>query len=297
MPSLNIVGAGNLGKTLGHLWQQCGFFSVTAVCNRSLASAEQACRFIGAGEPAADIQAMPEVDCWLIATPDREITTVAHALGERRDTGKSGARPTVVFHCSGALSSESLAACKTSAIASAHPVHSFADPAQSVATLAGSSVAIEGNDSAVDLLHRAFAAIGCEPLALAAANKSLYHAGSVFACNYLTVLMDLSLRSFAAAGIEREHALQLLRPIVLQTAENNMQLGPEDSLTGPIARGDTDTVQSQLQALRQSDAQLARHYRQLGCACVELAQRGGLPDTEAARLLDILADEQEEPSR
>ena len=297
MPSLNIVGAGNLGKTLGRLWQQSGFFSVTSVCNRSVTSAEQASRFIGAGKPAANIQAMAEADCWLVATPDREIATVAAALAQRLDIGGESERQTVVFHCSGALSSESLAACKPSAVASAHPVHSFADPAQSVATLAGSSVAIEGSDNAVDLLHRAFAAIGCEPLALAAENKSLYHAGSVFACNYLTVLMDLSLRSFAAAGIERQQALQLLRPIVLQTAENNMQRGPEKSLTGPIARGDADTVRTQLHALRQSDTQLAEHYRQLGHACVELAQRGGLPEAQAARILDILLDKQEEPSR
>lgn len=297
MPSLNIVGAGNLGKTLGRLWQQSGFFQVTSVCNRSLANAEQACQFIGAGEPTADLLAMAEADCWLIATPDREIASVAHALAERLDITGAGEQATIVFHCSGALSSESLAACKPSALASAHPVHSFANPAQSVATLAGSSVAIEGSDSAVDLLRRAFAAIGCKPLALAMENKSLYHAGSVFACNYLTVLMDLSLRTFAAAGIERQQALELLRPIVLQTAENNMQLGPENALTGPIARGDSGTVQTQLQALQQSDTQLAQHYRHLGRACVELAQRGGLPEAEAARILDILLDEQEEPSR
>ena len=297
MPGLNIVGAGNLGKTLGKLWQQSGFFTITSVCNRSLASAEEACQFIGAGKPTAGILAMPDTDCWLIATPDREIASVTHALAERLGITGEGKGATVVFHCSGALSSESLAACKPAAIASAHPVHSFADPAQSIDTLAGSSVAIEGSDSAVDLLHRAFTAIGCEPLALAMENKTLYHAGSVFACNYLTVLMDLSLRSFAAAGIEREQALKLLRPIVLQTAENNMQLGPEESLTGPIARGDTDTVHTQLQALQQADAQLAQHYRQLGRACVELAQRGNLPEAEAARILDTLLDEQEEPSR
>ncbi len=284
MPTLNIIGAGKLAKTLGRLWQQQGFFRVRSICNRTLQSAEAAVEFIGAGSACPSIDAMEDADCWLIASGDGQIAPLAQQLTVRLMEDNT------VFHCSGALSSEILSPCRPAAIASAHPVHSFADPQRSLRTLAGSSVALEGDESAIELLQAAFSAIGCETLTIAPENKSLYHAGSVFACNYLTALMDLSLRTFSAAGIDRQQALKLLKPIVLQTAENNMQLGPEKSLTGPVARGDLDTVTAQLSALQKTDAQLAHCYRQLGLACVELARRGPLPKEAAARLTELLSE-------
>lgn len=283
IPTLNIIGAGKLGKTLGRLWQQAGVFHIQSLCNRTLQSAEEAAGFIGAGLASSSIAAMADADCWLIASDDAQIAPLAEQLGPRvraRDT---------VFHCSGALGSEVLSPCRPAAIASAHPVHSFADPQLSLRQLPGSSVALEGDDRAVELLLGAFAVIGCETLTIAPENKSLYHAGSVFACNYLTALIDLSLNTFAAAGIGREQALKLLEPIVLQTARNNMQLGPEKSLTGPIARGDTNTIATQLRVLEKTDAQLAQCYRQLGLACVELARRGGLEEYTADGLAELLS--------
>ncbi|WP_193161085.1 Rossmann-like and DUF2520 domain-containing protein [Microbulbifer hainanensis] len=286
MRSLNIIGAGRLGKTLGRLWHQQGTFRVQTVCNRTADSTRAAVAFIGAGHGAASLESMDDADCWLIATGDGHIEEVAAALAPRL----ADKNDTVVFHCSGALSSKVLAPCRPAAIASAHPVHSFADPAQSVRNLAGTSVALEGDAAATSLLGSAFAALQCKLLAIAPENKSLYHAGSVFACNYLSALMDLSLRTFAAAGIEREQALELLSPIVMQTARNNMQLGPEKSLTGPIARGDATTVAAQLEALQQTDPQLAECYRQLGRACVELARRGTLSPDGADALTELLQE-------
>ena len=286
MRSLNIIGAGRLGKTLGRLWHQQGIFRIQAVCNRTADSTRAAVAFIGAGRGAASLASMDDADCWLIATGDGQIAEIAAALAPRL-ADKNDA---VVFHCSGALSSEVLAPCRPAAIASAHPVHSFADPAQSVQSLAGTSVALEGDTPATSLLGDAFAALQCKLLTIAPENKSLYHAGSVFACNYLSALMDLSLRTFAAAGIEREQALELLSPIVMQTAQNNMQLGPERSLTGPIARGDATTVAAQLEVLQQTDPQLAECYRQLGRACVELARRGTLSPDDADALTELLQE-------
>ncbi|MCW8128067.1 Rossmann-like and DUF2520 domain-containing protein [Microbulbifer halophilus] len=286
MQTLNIIGAGKLGKTLGRLWRQRQVFEIGAICNRTAESTRDAAAFIGAGDAAESIAAMPDADCWLIATGNGQIAEIAEALGRRRgDCGRA-----VVFHCSGALGSAILEPCRPAAAASAHPVHSFADPALSLETLPGSSVALEGDSRAVEWLHSAFTALDCVPLTIAPENKSLYHAGSVFACNYLTALMDLSLRTFDAAGIDREQALRLLQPIVLQTARNNLQLGPEKALTGPIARGDGTTVSAQLEALQAADPQLAQSYRQLGQACVELARRGGLGEEASERLTELLSE-------
>lgn len=282
MSTLNIIGAGRLGRTLGRLWQTHGFFRIQSICNRTLESAQSAVEFIGAGSASPSIETLTDADCWLIASGDAQIAPIAKQVATRLEEGN------IVFHCSGALSSKVLSPCRPATIASAHPVHSFADPQQSLRTLADSSTTLEGDNHAVALLRRAFAALGCKTLSIEPENKTLYHAGSVLACNYLTGLMDLSLRTFAAAGIDGKQARRLLKPIVLQTAQNNMQLGPEKSLTGPIARGDLDTVAAQVDVLQKLDPQLAQCYRQLGLACVELARRGQLADDDADQLAELL---------
>ncbi|QFT54144.1 Rossmann-like and DUF2520 domain-containing protein [Microbulbifer sp. THAF38] len=286
MKTLNIIGAGRLGKTLGRLWQQAGVFQVQSILNRSFDNAKAAEDFIGAGRAVPALKSMEPADFWLIACGDSEIAATADRLADH--LGKR--EGIVAFHCSGALSSQVLEVLRPASIASAHPVHSFADPLRSLDSFTGSSVALEGDSSATAALEEAFTAIGCKTLTIEAQHKSLYHAGSVIACNYLTVLIDLSLHSFAAAGIDRDSALKLLEPIVLQTAQNNMALGPETSLTGPIARGDLETVANQLKNLTSVSPELAHHYRQLGLACVELARRGQLSDESAAKLIELLSE-------
>lgn len=291
--TLNIIGAGKLGQTLGRLWQQQSIFALTGICNRSLHSAQAACAFIGAGQAYQAIEQMPPADCWLIATADSDIAPTAEALANHlaapAQADKSLAAP-LVFHCSGALPASILACCRPASIASAHPVHSFADPQRSLETLAGSTVAVEGDEEATPILQRAFSALACDILNLNAEQKVLYHSGSVMACNYLTVLLDQSLKVFQAAGIDEQSARKLLEPIVSQTVHNNFAMGPAQALTGPIARGDADTIARQVKALQKTDKTLLETYRTLGLAGIELAKQSGLEDEKARQLENILRE-------
>lgn len=293
MHTLNIIGAGNLGRTLARLWSERQIFRIGSVCNRSLPSAREATAFIGAGTASTDIKSMAAADFWLIATPDDHIEMAAEALAPQLLTG--AAHPPIVFHCSGALPASILSACTGARLASAHPVHSFASPEHSVGNLPGSFVALEGDPVAREQLETAFAGLDCNCITLNPEQKVLYHTGSVMACNYLTVLMDISLQTFAAAGIEERTARQLLEPIVLQTAKNNFALGPERALTGPLVRGDIQTVSRQLDALSQQASAQPRNtaptltdvYRLLGKAALPLAQKAGLNATDAQKLQDL----------
>ena len=74
------------------------------------------------------------------------------------------------------------------------------------------------------------------------------------------------------------------------TVNNVASLGPGAALTGPIARGDKQTVARHLAALDATDADLAGLYRQLGRRTVALARRAGKIDAATAeRLMEILA--------
>ncbi|WGL17749.1 DUF2520 domain-containing protein [Microbulbifer bruguierae] len=275
MLTLNIIGAGKLGRTLARLWHQQQVFTIGALCNRTTASSKEARDFIGAGEAVKHITSMPPADLWLIAVPDDDIEPTAIELAAtltHLQQDRPQYRP-IVFHCSGALPASVLAACAVAELASAHPAHSFADPERSLADFSGTTVALEGTEQAQEYLEKAFTMLGCHSIRLSPEQKVLYHTGSVMACNYLTVLLELSLQIFAAAGIERDTATRLLAPIVRQTANNNFALGPQRALTGPLVRGDVQTIERQLKALDALPQQhLSQVYRLLGKSALPLAE-------------------------
>lgn len=271
MPTLNIIGAGLLGKTMGRLWHQAGVFEIQDVLNRSAGSSNAAVAFIGAGRALIDLSGLRPADLWLIATPDSHIEACCRQLVDAKLLNQGQ----VVFHCSGALSSQSLnaAAEAGAATASVHPVRSFADPAHAAANFAGTWCGVEGDPRALALLQLACDAIGARAVLVDAQYKAVYHAASVFAANYLVTLLDVALQAYARAGLPPELASQMMEPLVRGSVDNVFALGPAAALTGPIARGDTKTVERQQQAVMEWDADIGALYRQLALHTEELARR------------------------
>jgi predicted short-subunit dehydrogenase-like oxidoreductase (DUF2520 family) len=192
-----------------------------------------------------------------------------------------------VFHCSGAWSSGELApavACGA-AVASIHPLKTFADAATAVATFAGTPCGAEGDAAALVILKPAFEAIGAQLFELDAAMKTAYHAASVLVCNDLTALIEAGTQAYALAGITPNNARRLMAPLVRETLDNIFNLGTARALTGPVMRGDLEVVRKQLAALTNAAPQVAAVYRSLGLIAVELARKSG--DADAAALTAI----------
>ena len=269
-PTLNIVGAGKVGRVLGRLFADHGAFTVQDVLTRSKGSAMEAAGFIGAGNPVAEMASMRTADAWMLAVTDDQIGPACAQLAQLQPL--SGA---LVFHCSGAKSSAALeaAALAGAATASVHPVRSFADPAFVAKHFAATFCGIEGDPRALTMLDTALAAIGAQPVPIDAAAKTVYHAASVFASNYLVTVMDAALRAYQAAGIPEQTARAMAAPLAAETLANVLRLGPGAALTGPIARGDFDTVGRQQDALDVWDSDTGALYRALAQATLGLAQR------------------------
>jgi predicted short-subunit dehydrogenase-like oxidoreductase (DUF2520 family) len=269
LKTLNMVGAGRVGRTLAALWQLSGVFEIQGVLTRSPGSAREAVAFIGAGSAADAMNALPAADVWLLAVPDGQIAPAAERLAA------SGALRAgdMVFHCSGALPSGELDAVRAlgAHIASVHPLKSFADAADAVRTFAGTYCVAEGDAAALALLGPAFERIGARMAAIDARFKTVYHAGSVMVCNYLTALMEAGLQCFEKAGLPRNTATEMMEPLVRETLDNVFRLGTQKALTGPIARGDHAVVARQLAALLQADPRLAAVYQSLGMIALGLA--------------------------
>ncbi len=106
-----------------------------------------------------------------------------------------------------------------------------------------------------------------------AANKLLYHAGSVFASNYLVTLMDVALRAYQAAGIPFDVAKAMAEALARQSLDNVSKLGTVEALTGPIARGDMATVAKQAEVVRNWDANAGDLYAAFTAPTLSLAAR------------------------
>lgn len=251
MLTLNIIGAGRLGKTLAQLAHRSGQYRIGAVVCRSLPAAQQACAFIGGGAPRDSLQALPAANLTLLAVPDGAIASVA-------------------FHASGVGEAALLAPLAAAGVhcASLHPAFSFAEPARAVQGFAGTRCALEGDVTAFPVLRDFAAAIGAVPFDLAPGGKAAYHAALSIASNYLVTLHDLAARVAAQAGMSDEVAAAVLGGLMRQTLENTLALGPQAALTGPIARGDAGTVAKHRGVLPAADDAL---YCALGQATAGLA--------------------------
>ena len=277
--TLSCIGAGRLGKTLCHLFAQ--HLHIGHIINCSEDSARLAVKFIGAGQ--ARRVPVDSADIWLIATPDNEIKAASAVLRTASVLRESD----TVFHCSGALNAAELdiSDCHT---ASVHPIHSFADPQQSISQFAGTPCGMEGNRSALDRLQPLFERVAAKPFVIDSQQKALYHAATVMTCNYLVSLLELGQKMLTAAGVSPQQGVNPLEPLIRQTLDNYFNTDAISALTGPISRGDTATVASHIQALQQQPNNWQQVYRALGNTTRVIAAKQGQASAENLSAIDRL---------
>ncbi len=285
MKTLNIIGSGRVGRTCGGLWAKARVFEIQDVLTRSRASAGEAVKFIGAGCAVGRLDEMRPADVWMIATRDDAIVPSCAALA---GSGKL-VPDDIVFHVSGATPSSDLGAAREcgALIASVHPIKTFTDAGQASRTFSGTFCSAEGDREALKVLKPAFEKIGAKVFGIAVELKRVYHAGGVFACNYLVALIEAALRAHEKAGIPRAASLEALEPMVRETVDAIFEKGPARALTGPISRGDVEAVRRQLAAVREWDRGMAELYRGLGLLAVALAETDARLD--AARAAELRA--------
>lgn len=293
MKTLNVIGCGKVGKTLARLWTRQGVFQVHSILNRTLESAQRAAEFVGSGRAVASYAELERAALVMISASDEAIADCCRQLC-RTDALQPG---TIVFHCSGSLWSAVLepARARGARIASLHPVKSFAEPAAAAESFAGTFCAGEGDPAACEVLRDAVQRCGGIWFAVEPAFKTIYHAGTVFASNYLVAVVEIAVRCLQKAGVPRQTALEVLRPLVAGTCTNVFELGPVRALTGPICRGETSVVAAQGEALGAWDQGVLELYRRLGQVALDLAKAQGAAPPEALQALQQILSRQQEP--
>lgn len=271
-PTIAIIGPGKVGSALAILARDAGY-DIVAVGGRDEARVRAVASEVGNDVQALSVTAAAASSEFVILTvSDAAVQSVAEKIAQAASLA-SGA---IVVHCSGALTSEVLSSVKTQpdiSTGSFHPLQTFPNVESALESLPGSHSFIEGDARAVEVLERFGADIGTTCVPIETESKVLYHASAVMACNYLCSLIDAALTANEAAGIDRGVAVQALRPLIQATLDNIVSLGPEAALTGPIQRGDAQTVALHAQALSQVSPELQALYRALGSWTVSLASR------------------------
>jgi predicted short-subunit dehydrogenase-like oxidoreductase (DUF2520 family) len=285
LPTLNIIGGGRVGKTLGKLWNDAGLLQMQDVLCRSMESAQTATDLIGAGTPITEWSNLRPAAIHLLSVPDDAAQEAVATLAEHVDLQGS-----IVFHTSGWMASNILqqAQNKGAATASVHPIKGFADPALAASTFAGTPCGVEGNARALDALMPLFEKIGGKVFTIDAAQKPLYHVATIIGCNYMVALTSLAQQSLVAAGIDETQAMDILVPLLQGTVDNLQKLGPVKALTGPISRGDASSVQAHLDALQAWNPQVAETYADLAAHTIDIAAAQGTPTDQLTTIRAVL---------
>lgn len=262
-----VVGPGRAGLALAYAMVQREAAREVVVCGRSPEPPAHPLFIQGLAEYVFGI-ATPEpgTSAIFLAVPDGVVPEMAHTLAGHGDAPTGCA----AYHLSGALSTDVLAPlhARGYAVGSFHPLQSLAHPVTAAERIPGSYVAVTGTPQAVAVARRLTASLGCRILTVPETWRPMYHAAAVMASNFLPPLLDAAARLLEQAGVAHEDALPALLPLVRGTLENVAELGVDRAVTGPVARGDLETVELHLRALVPEDRRL---YALLGRELARLA--------------------------
>ena len=245
-PRIAMVGPGSLGSALAVSLSNAGYRVSEVVSREGRASRQRARRLanrVGARATTTNRPALTAQIVWL-CVPDREIARCARSLGEA-----SGWKGKVALHSSGALSSDELSVLrrKGAAVASLHPMMTFVRGV--TPSLEGVPFALEGDALAVRTARAIVRQLRGEVFTIQKKQKPAYHAWGAFASPLLISALVAAEQVAGAAGIGRESARRMMLPIVLQTMANYACRGPEGAFSGPIVRGDAETLRKHLKIL------------------------------------------------
>jgi predicted short-subunit dehydrogenase-like oxidoreductase (DUF2520 family) len=251
-PRITIVGAGNLGTALATCLHGAGYVIDQVVFRNSGGSRRQAAALAKrVGARAVEVaRATIDSDVVWLCVPDDAIATVARSLAQNADW-----KGRVALHSSGALASDEMVAlCRRGALAaSVHPMMTFvagSRQAGSELSLAGVPFAIAGDAKAVRASRAIVKELGGKAYTIRRQDKVAYHAWGTFASPLLTALLATTEHVAAAAGVNRREAKRRMLPILQQTLANYAARGAAGAFSGPIVRGDVETIRRHLRVLR-----------------------------------------------
>ncbi|MDO5146317.1 MAG: DUF2520 domain-containing protein [Eubacteriales bacterium] len=275
-----IIGAGKVGCSLGkyfvlHGLSVSGFFDVSPELAKTAAQFAQT-RYTDNLETL-----VKESDALFLTVPDGLITQVWNQVREYPIEGK------YICHCSGALSAgEAFPGIKDRGAFgySIHPLFAVSDRFQSWKELSHAYFTIEGDEEHLEEVRAQFASFGNPVRIIRPEDKVKYHCAAAICSNQVIALIEESLCLMEQCGFEKDSGLQALSPLIEGNVKKVLGNGTEQSLTGPVERGDVKTIQKHMEVLGEEDRLL---YRLLSKKLETIARKKN-PDRDYEALRRIL---------
>jgi predicted short-subunit dehydrogenase-like oxidoreductase (DUF2520 family) len=258
------VGAGNVGTTLGkyfavHKLSVAGYFSGREE------NARAAANFTGSKAYTGLKHLVSDSDGIFVTTPDKMIASIWRELKDMDIAGK------YICHCSGVLSSRIFdgAQERRAKAVSVHPLAAINDKRESYRHMQNVAFTVEGEREAAEAMKSLFASLGNPAEILATDQKEKYHAGAVFLTNFVVALAHSGTGLLLSCGLDEAFARQAWKHLFYANAQNVFADGPVQALTGPVERGDAETVRKHLDCLEEPARSL---YRLLSQELLQVAR-------------------------
>lgn len=279
---IGLIGAGRVGVTLSRALQNHGH-SIVAAHAISDSSKQRVQEFL----PATDLLDIPQIiensQTILFAVPDDVLPGLVNGIAQTIGFKKHQ----FVIHTSGRFGIEVLAAAKAQGALpmAIHPAMTFTGAASDVERVIGCPFAITTSDDLLPIAAAIVLNMGGREFVVAEEDRVIYHAALSHAANHSNMVINQSKQLLKEIGIENPGLF--LSPLVSAAVENALTMGIE-SLTGPIVRGDVETVKAHLHALESKE--ILDTYRALAKVTVQHSLLNKkISKATADELLDLLS--------
>jgi len=282
---VGVIGAGRVGTALAIALRRAGH-RIAAASAVSSASRERVDRYLSGTPVRQPADVIASADLVLLTVPDdalpglvRGLAATGAPLAGRMLAHTSGRHGLAVLEPATELGALPLAL---------HPVMTFTGRADDADKLAGISFGVTAPTVLRPAAEVLVMEMGGEPVFIAEADRGLYHAALAGAANHLVTQVVQAEDLLTRAGVAQP--ARMLGPLLSAALDNALRLG-DAGLTGPVARGDAETVAGHVEALRADAPEALPAYLALARLTATRALASGmLSAPDAQRLLDVLAE-------
>jgi predicted short-subunit dehydrogenase-like oxidoreductase (DUF2520 family) len=292
MTRIGVVGAGRVGAVLSAALRAAGH-EVVAAAGESAASRDRIDALLPGVRRAKPTDVARSCELLLLTVPDDMLENVVTTM-----VGAGAIRPgQVVCHTSGRHGLAVLAAAEEIGARplALHPAMTFTGTALDLERLRGCVYGVTAHEQDRDLAESLVEDLGGEAVWVAEDKRTLYHAGLAHGANHLVTLVSQAMELLAAAGADDPAAM--LRPLLAASLDNALVAG-DAALTGPIVRGDVNTVAAHLADIAEAAPATIPSYVAMAKATLDRAVLDGrLLPIRAGRIVRLLDDALERVER
>lgn len=285
-----IVGAGAVGSVLGKILVE-NRQRVTAVISRSMGSARRCGRFLSCRNVSTALDAIPQsTHLVMITTPHSAVEEVAQSLAAREGFRWRGV---AVCHASGMLTAGALAPLRDAGatVFSFHPIQTFPrdfPPGKIVPSARGIVYGVDGSAAGIRMARRLARALEGRILLVPPESREFYHAACVVASNHLATMLGILKAFYSDIAPGREDFMKVFLPIMQATVNNVLSTSPARALTGPVARGGTETVARHFNAIAARAPALVPYFARMTLETIRLAlEKNSLTSDQVKELTQL----------